>query len=64
MARDPVASTIVKRDPSVDLPGGGLVLDQGKMVKTLGAIVADLQKQNDDQQKKIATLSSRMRGRR
>jgi hypothetical protein len=61
MAQDPVARNIVKRDPSVDLPGGGLVLDQGKMVKTLGAIVADLQRQQDEDRKTIATLSSRMR---
>ncbi len=61
MAKDPVAGTIVKRDPSINLPGGGLVLDQGKMVKTLGAIVADLQKQQDEDRNTIATLSSRMR---
>lgn len=59
MARDPVAANIVKKGEN-----GYLMLDTAKMVKTLGAIAADQQRQQDEQDKEIATLASRMRRRK
>lgn len=56
MAADPVARNIVKKGPD-----GLLMLDTNKMVKTLGAISADQQRQNDEQDAKLSMLASRLR---
>jgi hypothetical protein len=48
MAADPVASTAVRKDPGTGL----MSIDIPKMVKTLGAISADHQKQLDELRKK------------
>jgi len=43
MAANPVTATAVKRDPR----SGLLMIDQGKMTKVLGGVVADQQRQID-----------------
>lgn len=57
LAKDPIASTAVKRDPN-----GLMMLDTNKLLKLHSGGIANLQKENDDLRAQLSTLASRMRG--